>query len=100
MSVYLSPAPHAEPQAAGFSSGLSSAPHAEPQAAGFSFGLSPAPHAEAGAAAAFHPDKLKSAIMITSVSFFTGFLSACIYIVIYGQQSKKYALFYNQVTFF
>ena len=42
---YLSPAPHAVPQAAGFSSGLSPAPHAVPQAAGFSSGLSPAPHA-------------------------------------------------------
>jgi hypothetical protein len=50
--VYFSPAPHAEPQAAGFSStGLSPAPHAEPHAAGFSSaGLSPAPHAEPHAA--------------------------------------------------
>ncbi|WP_330508607.1 hypothetical protein [Lachnoclostridium sp. Marseille-P6806] len=47
---YLSPAPHALPQAAGFSSGLSPAPQAEPQAAGFSSGLSPAPHAEPQAA--------------------------------------------------
>jgi hypothetical protein len=38
---YLSPAPHALPQAAGFSSGLSEAPHA----AGFSSGLSDPPHA-------------------------------------------------------
>ena len=44
---YLSPAPQAEPQAAGFSSGLSTAPQAEPQAAGFSSGLSAAPQ-EAG----------------------------------------------------
>ena len=42
---YLSPAPHAVPQAVGFSSGLSPAPHAVPQAADFSSGLSPAPHA-------------------------------------------------------
>jgi hypothetical protein len=34
--TYLSPAPQAEPQAAGFSSGLSPAPQAEPQAADFS----------------------------------------------------------------
>ena len=51
--AYLSPTPHAEPQAAGFSS-LSPAPHAEPQAAGFS-SLSPAPHAEPQAAAAVFP---------------------------------------------
>lgn len=42
---YLSPAPQAEPQAAGFSSGLPDAPQAEPQAAGFSSGLSAAPQA-------------------------------------------------------
>lgn len=42
---YLSPAPQAEPQAAGFSSGLSAAPQAEPHAAGFSSGLSAAPQA-------------------------------------------------------
>ena len=47
---HLSPAPQAEPHAAGFSSGLSPAPPAEPHAAGFSPGLSPAPQAEAGAA--------------------------------------------------
>ena len=46
----LSPAPQAEPHAAGFSSGLSPAPQAEPHAAGFSSGLSPPPQAEAGAA--------------------------------------------------
>ncbi len=46
-SDYLSPAPQALPQAAGFSSaGLSPAPQALPQAAGFSSaGLSPAPQA-------------------------------------------------------
>jgi hypothetical protein len=42
---YLSPAPQAEPQAVGFSSGLSEAPQAVPQAAGFSAGLSDAPQA-------------------------------------------------------
>jgi hypothetical protein len=44
---YLSEAPQAVPQAAGFSSaGLSEAPQAVPQAAGFfSAGLSEAPHA-------------------------------------------------------
>ena len=51
---FLSPAPQAEPQAAGFSSGLSAAPQAAgasaglsaaPQAAGVSAGLSAAPQA-------------------------------------------------------
>jgi hypothetical protein len=65
----LSPAPQAEPQADGFSSGLSEAPQAEPQAAGFSSFLSEAPQAEpqadAGAAffSLFHPNRLKSAIV-------------------------------------
>ena len=43
--TYLSDAPQAEPQAAGFSAGLSAAPQALPQAAGVSAGLSAAPHA-------------------------------------------------------
>jgi hypothetical protein len=49
-NYFLSPAPQAEPQAAGFSS-LSPEPHAVPQAAGFSF-LSPEPHAVPHAAGA------------------------------------------------
>jgi hypothetical protein len=55
-AAYLSPAPHAVPQAAGFSAGfsaLSPAPHAVPQATGFSAGFSglfPDPHAEPQAA--------------------------------------------------
>ena len=58
---YLSPAPQAEPQAVGFSSGLSPEPQAEPQAVG----LSPAPQADEGAASlAFllHAYKFESAI--------------------------------------
>ena len=72
----LSPAPQAEPQAAGFSSGLSPAPQAEPQAAGFSSGLSPAPQAEPQAEATTssfffaQPNRLESAIMITSIFYF------------------------------
>ena len=58
---YLSEAPQAEPQAAGFSSGLSPAPQAEPQAAGFSSGLSPAPQADV-ADFSFQPVKFESAI--------------------------------------
>ena len=68
---YLSPAPQALPQAAGFSSGLS----AVPQAAGVSAGLSPAPHA-AGLSDApqalpavfpFHPAMFSNAMISTSV---------------------------------
>jgi len=72
----LSLAPHAEPHAVGFPSGLSLAPHAEPHAVGFPSGLSPAPHAEphAEAAAAFmffcHPNKFERAIVFSSVSIF------------------------------
>lgn len=58
----LSPAPQAEPQAAGFSFGLSEAPQAEPQAAGFSFGLSDAPQADV-ADFSFQPAKFESAIL-------------------------------------
>lgn len=68
-TAYLSPAPQADPHAAGFSSGLSPAPHADPHAAGFSSGLSLAPHAGAGAAGSFHPDKFESA-MILYLRFF------------------------------
>jgi hypothetical protein len=70
---YLSPAPHALPQAAGFSSGLSAAP----QAAGVSAGLSPAPHA-AGLSPApqaepfttscsVHPEIFDNAIFVSSL---------------------------------
>jgi hypothetical protein len=77
---YLSPAPQALPQAAGFSSGLSAAPHAAgvsaglspvPQAAGFSdaphaAGLSDAPHA-LPAVFSFHPAMFDNAMIFTSV---------------------------------
>jgi len=80
MLSYLSPAPQALPQAAGFSSGLSAAP----QAAGVSAGLSPAPHAAgfsdaphaAGlsdapqalpAVFSFHPAMFDNAMIFTSV---------------------------------
>ena len=90
-SVYLSPAPHAVPHAAGFSSGLSPAPHAVPHAAGFSSGLSPAPHAvphaAAGAASSFlfHPNRFESAIIVylrfLYQIFISDALSACSFIV-------------------
>jgi hypothetical protein len=74
----LSPAPQAEPQAAGAVFGLSEAPQAAgvsagaaaPQAAGASAGLSEEPqelpHAAAGAEAAFlfHPKRFISAIIV------------------------------------
>nr|WP_298780202.1 hypothetical protein [uncultured Fretibacterium sp.] len=62
---FLSAAPQAEPQAAGFSFGLSAAP----QAAGFSSGLSAAPQAdvEASLSVVPHPDRLESAISISSL---------------------------------
>jgi len=72
LDYLLSPAPQAEPQAAGFSSGLSAVPQAAgassaaPQAAGASAGLSDAPQAEPQAEAAsflFHPNRLESAIV-------------------------------------
>ena len=87
----LSPAPHAVPHAAGFSSGLSPAPHAVPHAAGFSSGLSPAPHAvphaAAGAASSFlfHPNRFESAIIVylrfLYQIFISDALSACSFIV-------------------
>ena len=56
---YLSPAPQAEPQAVGFSSGLSAAPQA-------------VPHAAAGAASSVvlpHPNRLESAMIDTSMIY-------------------------------
>jgi hypothetical protein len=62
---YLSPAPHALPQAAGASSGLSDAPHAAGVSAGLSEAPQAVPQAEAGASSAFlfHPNKFESAII-------------------------------------
>ena len=78
----LSPAPQAEPQAAGFSTGLSPAPQAEPQAAGFSAGLSAAPQAVAGAEAAFlfQPKRSERAIVVYLQILFSGrFALLCLY---------------------
>ena len=114
-TIYLSPAPQAEPQALGFSSGLSAAPQpagvsaglspapqAEPQAAGFSSGLSAAPQAEPQAAAgasfcfSFHPKRFESAIslylhIVYSECCFALCTSHCTDFF----QPHKYALFYN-----
>ena len=74
----LSPAPQAEPQAAGFSAGLSAAPQAEPQAAG----LSAAPQAVAGAEAAFlfQPKRSERAMVVYLPIIFSGrFALLCLY---------------------
>jgi TctA family transporter len=62
----------AAPQATGASAGLSPAPQALPQAAGFSAGAA-APQAAVGASAVFlfHPNRLKSAISMTSKKYFS-----------------------------
>jgi hypothetical protein len=106
----LSPAPHALPHAAGFSSGLSEAPHA----AGFSAGLSEAPHAaglseppqavpqaeDAFASCFFvHPNKFESAIVYDLLDVFSEHLPALCnsHYTLYFSW-RKCALFYNPVT--
>jgi hypothetical protein len=104
--AYLSEAPQAEPQAAGFSSGLSDAPHALPQAAGFSSGLSDAPHAVPHAALAclfsssFHPAMFVNAISLTSCCHnpVDRLSPCCMIIIAKTSRLKKYALFYYLVT--
>ncbi len=102
---YLSPAPQALPQAAGFSSGLSAAPQAVPQAAGFSSGLSAAPQAVPHAAAGFssvflfHPNRLESAIIISSITIIVKRFPVCSFIVMPTQIEEKYAQIYYLVTF-
>jgi hypothetical protein len=109
---YLSPAPQAEPHAAGFSAGLSAAPHALPHAAGFSAGLSDAPHAAgfslaphaaAGACSVFrvHPNKFESAIifyllLIKNVFHGLAALCDCYYSTFF--RICNHALFYYPVT--
>ena len=101
----LSAAPQAEPQAAGFSSGLSAAPQAEPQAAGFSSGLSAAPQAEPQAAAGvssiflFHPNRLESAMIVTSILCIQSAFALCNSYFTDFFQGYKYAHFCNVVTF-
>jgi hypothetical protein len=97
---YLSDAPQALPQAAGFSSGLSPAPQAVPQAAGFSSGLSPAPQDVPQAAGAsyvflFHPNKFESAMFKSSLFFIIfiqrAFLAPCDFYYTHIFSSNKYA---------
>ena len=87
-TYYLSPAPQAEPQAAGFSSGLSPAPQAEPQAA-------------AGLVSIFllQPNRFESAIFVTSVFVFSERSALCTYHSKHFRPPHKYALFYYPVTF-
>jgi hypothetical protein len=107
---YLSPAPQALPQAAGFSSGAAapqaagaSVGSAAPQAAGASAGLSPAPQAEPhDDALLFHSAMFESAIIITSLrsfDFFRAFSFLCNYSISLPKQFCKYLLFYYIVTF-
>jgi hypothetical protein len=92
-NYFLSPAPQAAPQAAGFSAGLSEAPQAAPHAAGFSAGaaapqaagasagLSEAPHAAPQAEAAvsffFQLNRFARPIVITSYVLFRQLLLVC-----------------------
>jgi hypothetical protein len=86
---YLSPAPHALPQAAGFSSGLSEAPHAAglseaPHAAGLSEAPHAVPQAEAAAFLDFfvHPNKFESAIIHDLLNVFSELFLPSVIIII------------------
>ena len=72
---------------------LSPALQAEPQAAGFSTGLSPAPQAAAGAASAFlfQPKKLERDILIDLHLFRQTAFPVCNAIVTFCFSEKKYA---------
>ena len=100
-NYFLSPAPQALPQAEGFFAGVSDAP----QAAGASEGLSPEPQAVPQAAAGavssflFHPNRLESAIFMTSVSYSASRSALCAYHYRDGWGAEKYALFYGVRTF-
>ena len=72
---------------------LSPAPQAEPQAAGFSAGLSPVPQAAAGAASAFlfQPKRLERDILIDLHLFRQTAFPVCNAIVTFCSSEKKYA---------
>jgi len=79
-AAYLSPAPHAVPQAADFSAGfsaLSPDPQADPHAADFSAGLSPLPQAEPQAVG------LSTVIIITPWALCATFQSVLFISVLY-----------------
>ena len=123
---FLSPAPQAEPQAAGFSVGFSAAPQAAgasaglsaapqaagasaglsaaPQAAGVSAGLSAAPQAAAGAfcSSSFlpHPNRLESAIVLSSLDFVRALIVLCNYNYTDDFRLHKYALFCKYIRTF
>jgi hypothetical protein len=85
---------------------LSDAPHALPQAAGFSAGLSDAPQAVPHAALAcvfsfsFHPAMFVNAISLTSCfrNPVDGLSPRCMIIITQTGKIKKQPLFYNLVT--
>jgi hypothetical protein len=85
---YLSLAPHALPQEAGFSSGA-----AAPHAAGASAGLSPAPQElPQDDAAVFHSAMFESAILNYLLIFYQRFVP-CDYNIAHFFSLRKYALF-------
>ena len=78
---------------------LSPAPQAEPQAAGFSAGLSPAPQAEPGDSVLFHPNSWESAMIASSFCLSEGCLPSALFIIRTIGDANKYAHFYDRVTF-
>ena len=103
----------AAPQAAGVSAGLSAAPQAAgasaglsaaPQAAGASAGLSAAPQAAAGAfcSSSFlpHPNRLESAIVLSSLDFVRALIALCNYNYTDDFRLHKYALFCKYIRTF
>jgi hypothetical protein len=92
-NYFLSPAPQAAPQAAGFSAGLSEAPQAAPHAAGFSAGAAApqaagasaglseapqaAPQAEAAVSFFFQLNRFARPIVVSSYVLFRRFSPVC-----------------------
>jgi hypothetical protein len=113
-NYFLSPAPQAAPQAAGFSAGLSEAPQAAPHAAGFSAGaaapqaagasagLSEAPHAAPQAAEAavsffFQLNRFARPIVVSSYVLFGRLSPVCALNYSTLFYLNKYALFCNRL---
>jgi hypothetical protein len=82
---YLSPAPHALPQAAGFSSGLSAPPHAAGASAGLSEPPQAVPQADAAASSTFfvQPNKFESAIVYDLLNVFSGRFLPSVFLIIH-----------------
>jgi hypothetical protein len=102
---YLSPAPHALPQAAGFSSGLSAPPHAAGASAGLSEPPQAVPQADVAASSTFfvQPNKFESAIVYDLLNVFSGFfypLCFLLYMFFSYLQPRTFLLpGYQKVTF-